>query len=83
MKRWRGVLVIALYLLILSLLFVPLSHVSLAQFANGLLIRSAIVVGSSSVGRKNYRYALSVDYSFGLFGLPGPLVVAQTRLESA
>jgi hypothetical protein len=49
MKRRRGALVIALYLLILSLLFAPLSNVSLSQFAKGLLIRSAIVLAFALV----------------------------------
>lgn len=44
MKRWVGVLLYALYLVILSSLFVPLSHASWAQFAKEFLIRLAIVV---------------------------------------
>ncbi len=44
MKRWTHVLLYALYLLILSSLFIPLSHASWAEFARELLIRLAIVV---------------------------------------
>ena len=44
MKRWTRVLLYALYLLILSSLFIPLSHASWAEFAKELLIRLAIVV---------------------------------------
>lgn len=44
MKRWERVPLYALYLLILSALFVPFSHASLAQFAKELLIRLAVVV---------------------------------------
>ncbi|MGA8088550.1 MAG: hypothetical protein WCA10_14675 [Terracidiphilus sp.] len=43
MKRWFGVLMIAIYLLILSSLFVPISHTSLFQFAKEFLVRLAIV----------------------------------------
>lgn len=44
MKQSERVLLYALYLLILSALFVPFSHASLAQFAKELLIRLAVVV---------------------------------------
>jgi len=43
MKRLFGVLVIAVYSLILSSLFVPISHTSLFQFAKEFFIRLAIV----------------------------------------
>jgi hypothetical protein len=44
MKRWERLLLYAIYLLILSALFVPFSHDTLAQFAKEFLIRLAIVV---------------------------------------
>jgi len=44
MKRWERVLKYALYLLILSAIFVPFSHFSLAQFAKEFLIRLIFVV---------------------------------------
>jgi hypothetical protein len=48
-KRWVGVLLYALYLLILSSLFVPLSHTSLVQFLKEFLIRLAIVTVFAAV----------------------------------
>ncbi len=44
MRRWERVLLYALFLLILSALFVPVSHTSLAQFAKEFLIRRAFTV---------------------------------------
>jgi len=44
MKRWGRVLSYALYLLILSALFVPFSHTSLSQFAKEFLIRLVTMV---------------------------------------
>ena len=48
MKRWHRVLLYASYLLILSSLFVPLSHASFVHFAKDLFIRLAVVVAFSA-----------------------------------
>jgi hypothetical protein len=49
MKRRVRILLYALYLLVLSSLFVPLSHASWTQFARELLIRLLIVVAFAAV----------------------------------
>lgn len=49
MKRWVGVLRYALYLLVLSSLFIPFSHASLAEFAKEFLIRIVIVTAFAAV----------------------------------